>query len=54
MVAAGWRPDARTRSMFETDKINARIPDLSLPGFNTLGGNEQVQGFEADAPGPDH
>ncbi len=41
-------------SLFETDKINARIPDLSLPGFNTLGGNEQVQGFEADAPGQDH
>src|SRR5262249_54625171 len=26
-------------SIFETDKTNARIPDLSLPGFNTLGGN---------------
>jgi len=38
-------------SIFETDKINARIPDLSLPGFNTLGGNEQVQGFEAALQG---
>ena len=33
-------------SLFETDKINARIPDPTLPGFNTLGGNQQVQGFE--------
>jgi catecholate siderophore receptor len=33
-------------SLFQTDKINARIPDPSLPGFNTLGGNQQVQGFE--------
>ena len=38
-------------SIFETDKINARIPDLSLPGFNTLGGNQQVQGFEATLQG---
>jgi catecholate siderophore receptor len=34
-------------SLFETDKVNVRIPDPSLPGFNTLGGNQQVQGFEA-------
>ena len=33
-------------SLFQTDKINARIPDASLPGFNTLGGNQRVQGFE--------
>ncbi len=33
-------------SLFQTDKINARIPDPSLPGFNTLGGNQRVQGFE--------
>ena len=38
-------------SIFETDKINARIPDPSLPGFNTLGGNQQVQGFEAALQG---
>jgi catecholate siderophore receptor len=38
-------------SLFETDKTNARIPDLSLPGFNTLGGNQRVQGFELAAQG---
>ena len=38
-------------SLFETDKTNVRIPDLSLPGFNTLGGNQQVQGFEATLQG---
>jgi catecholate siderophore receptor len=40
-----------TASIFETDKVNARIPDPSLPGFNTLGGNQQVQGFEATLQG---
>ena len=38
-------------SLFETDKTNARIPDTSLPGFNTLGGNQRVQGFELMAQG---
>ena len=38
-------------SLFETDKINARIPDPTLPGFNTLGGNQRVQGFEATLQG---
>ncbi len=38
-------------SIFETDKVNARIPDLSLPGFNTLGGNQRVQGYELMAQG---
>ncbi len=38
-------------SLFETDKVNVRIPDLSLPGFNTLGGNQQVQGFEVTLQG---
>ncbi|HUO02645.1 MAG TPA: TonB-dependent receptor, partial [Rhizomicrobium sp.] len=38
-------------SIFETDKVNARIPDPSLPGFNTLGGNQRVQGFEATLQG---
>ena len=35
-----------TASLFETDKVNARIPDPIFPGFNILGGNQQVQGFE--------
>ena len=43
LLDGGLMADA---SLFETDKINARIPDLSLPGFNTLGGNQRVQGFE--------
>lgn len=38
-------------SIFETDKVNARIPDPSLPGFNILGGNQRVQGFEATLQG---
>ena len=38
-------------SLFETDKTNVRIPDLSLPGFNTLGGDQQVQGFEVSLQG---
>ena len=33
-------------SLFETDKVNARIPDPVLPSFNILGGNQRVQGFE--------
>jgi catecholate siderophore receptor len=40
-----------TGSLFETDKINARIPDPSIPGFNTLGGNQRVQGFETTLQG---
>ena len=38
-------------SLFETDKINVRIPDATLPGFNTLGGNQRVQGFELSLQG---
>ncbi|HWY61500.1 MAG TPA: TonB-dependent siderophore receptor [Rhizomicrobium sp.] len=38
-------------ALFETDKVNVRIPDLSLPGFNTLGGNQRVQGFELSLQG---
>ena len=37
-------------SLFETDKVNARIPS-DVPGFNILGGNQQVQGFELAAQG---
>ncbi len=37
-------------SLFETDKVNARIPS-DIPGFNILGGNQQVQGFELIAQG---
>ena len=38
-------------SLFQTTKYNARIPDPSIPGFNQLAGNEQVQGFELLAQG---
>jgi len=38
-------------SLFQTTKYNARIPDPSIPGFNELAGNEQVQGFELMAQG---
>jgi catecholate siderophore receptor len=38
-------------SLFQTEKINARIPDPTLPGFNTLGGNQRVQGFELTLQG---
>jgi catecholate siderophore receptor len=37
-------------SLFETDKVNARIPS-DIPGFNILGGNQEVQGFELMAQG---
>jgi catecholate siderophore receptor len=37
-------------SLFETDKVNARIPS-DIPGFNILGGDEQAQGFEMIAQG---
>jgi catecholate siderophore receptor len=37
-------------SLFETDKVNARIPS-DIPGFNILGGDEQAQGFELIAQG---
>ena len=37
-------------SFFETDKVNARIPS-SIPGFNILGGDQRVQGFELMAQG---
>jgi catecholate siderophore receptor len=38
-------------SLFETDKYNARIPDPTIPGFDMLGGNERVDGFELLAQG---
>ncbi|HEX3754732.1 MAG TPA: TonB-dependent siderophore receptor [Rhizomicrobium sp.] len=38
-------------SLFQTDKYNARIPDPSIPGFNMLAGDQQVQGFELQAQG---
>jgi catecholate siderophore receptor len=37
-------------SLFETNKVNARIPS-DVPGFNILAGNQQVQGFELMAQG---
>lgn len=38
-------------ALFETDKVNVRIPDSGIPGFNMLGGNQRVQGFELTLQG---
>jgi len=38
-------------ALFKLEKINARVPDPTLPGFNTLGGNQQVRGAEIEAAG---
>jgi catecholate siderophore receptor len=38
-------------AMFRIEKINARVPDPSLPGFNSLGGEQRVDGFELELVG---
>jgi catecholate siderophore receptor len=38
-------------AIFEISKTNARIPDPSNPGFNTLGGKQRVRGFAFDISG---
>lgn len=38
-------------AVFEIVKKNARVPDPSNPGFNTLGGEHQVRGLSLDVSG---
>jgi catecholate siderophore receptor len=38
-------------AVFRTEKTNARIPDPTRPGFNTLGGDQRVAGFEVEFAG---
>ena len=38
-------------ALFEITKTNARIPDPNNPGFNTLGGEQRVQGLAFDIAG---
>ncbi len=38
-------------SVFQIDKLNARVPDPLNSAFNILGGNQQVRGFEIGATG---
>lgn len=38
-------------SVFRIEKQNARVPDPTTPGFNTLGGNQRVDGVEVEASG---
>lgn len=37
-----------TGALFRLEKYNARVPDPDNPGFNVLGGDERVDGLEAD------
>ena len=38
-------------AVFREEKDNARVPDPSNPGFNMLGGDQRVDGFELQASG---
>jgi catecholate siderophore receptor len=38
-------------SVFRIEKSNARVPDPLVPGFNTLGGEQRVDGFEMELAG---
>ena len=40
-----------TVSIFRLEKLNARVPDPSLPGFDTLGGDQKVDGAQIEAIG---
>jgi len=40
-----------TSAIFRTEKTNARVPDPNATGFNTLGGEQRVDGFEIEASG---
>lgn len=40
-----------TTAVFEIEKTNVRVPDPTIPGFNTLGGDQQVRGFETELSG---
>ena len=38
-------------AVFREEKENARVPDPSTPGFNILGGDQRVDGFELQGAG---
>jgi catecholate siderophore receptor len=38
-------------ALFQIEKTNARVPDPTTPGFNTLGGEQRVRGLSVDASG---
>ncbi len=40
-----------TLALFRIEKNNVRVPDPATPGFNTLGGNQRVDGFEFEFAG---
>jgi catecholate siderophore receptor len=40
-----------TGALFRSEKYNARLPDPANPGFDILGGDERVDGFELQAQG---
>lgn len=40
-----------TASLFRLEKLNARVPDPTLPGFDTLGGDQRVDGAQIQAVG---
>ena len=40
-----------TKPLFEITKNNARVPDPTNPGFNTLGGEQRVRGVAVDLAG---
>lgn len=40
-----------TASIFRLEKLNARVPDPSLPGFDVLGGDQRVDGAQIQAIG---
>jgi len=56
-LEAGYKADlaggelAFGAALFEVTKTNARIPDPTNPGFNTLGGEQRVRGFSVDIDG---
>lgn len=40
-----------TVAVFQVEKTNVRVPDPTTPGFNMLGGEQRVRGFEAEMVG---
>ena len=38
-------------AVFREEKVNARVPDPNNPGFNILGGDQQVDGIDVEAVG---
>ena len=38
-------------AIFQSEKTNVRVPDPTTPGFNTLGGEQRVRGFQAELAG---